>query len=179
VRIPVFLDSADIACCMQVPSVGDRIRWSLIWSDEPDHPAATVIRWAVEQPLELDEEESRHIGVAAGTLLTHGPVSAWWRGAGGRALPQRGVLVAGAHGFVPERVPWIAGRAVEVSLVIGTDRETAWGTREQVADGTSVWPIADASSWEDWEDFADLAGPLLPGHDRGPRGAVVVVDLAR
>ncbi|MDP9391157.1 MAG: hypothetical protein M3P89_07200 [Actinomycetota bacterium] len=116
-RIPVFLQGVDIDCCLAVPSVGDRVRWSLAWSDEPDHPAATVIRWAVEQPLELDEEESRHIGVASGYLLTHGPISAWWRGAGGQALPLRGDLVAEVHGFVlpsrfprpeggPSRCPW-------------------------------------------------------------------------
>ncbi len=104
-RIPVFLDGWDIDCCLAVPAVGDRVLWSLIWSDEPDHPAAADIPWAVEQPLELDEEESRHIGVASGYLLTHGPISAWWRGAGGRVLPLRGVLYADAHGFVPERVP--------------------------------------------------------------------------
>ncbi len=82
-RIPVFLDGWDIDCCLAVPAVGDRVLWSLIWSDEPDHPAAADIPWAVEQPLELDEEESRHIGVASGYLLTHGPISAWWRGAAG------------------------------------------------------------------------------------------------
>ena len=177
-RVPVFLDRADIACCMEVPSVGDRVRWSLLWSDEPGHPGATDIPWAVEQPLQLGEEERRHIGVESGYLLTHGAVSAWWRGAGGRALPLCGVLVAGAHGFVPEAVPRTGGRAREVSLVFGTSRETGRGRWEDVPDGTSVWPIAEAGSWDDWEDFAALAGPLPAGHARSTKGVLVVVDLA-
>ncbi|MDP9460392.1 MAG: hypothetical protein M3Q22_09135 [Actinomycetota bacterium] len=45
-RIPVFLDGWDIDCCLAVPAVGDRVLWSLIWFDEPDHPAAADIPWA-------------------------------------------------------------------------------------------------------------------------------------
>jgi hypothetical protein len=125
----------------------------------------------------LDREQSRHIGVQSGQLLTRGAVSAWWRGPGGRAVPFRGVLAADPHGFVPAQVPPTRGRAREVSLVIGTSREVGPGHWEEVPDGTSTWPIADGGSWDDWEDFAALAGPLAVGHDRRPTGVLVVVDV--
>ncbi len=176
-RIPVFLDGWDIDCCLAVPAVGDRVLWSLIWSDEPDHPAATVIRWAVEQPLELDEEESRHIGVASGYLLTHGPISAWWRGGRTGSPAARRPRRRGPRLRASEQVPATGGRALEVSLVIGTERETGRGHEEEVPGGTSVWPVAEGRSWDDWEDFAALAGPLPAGQQRSPRG-VLVVDPA-
>ncbi len=172
----MLLDGLDVECCLAVPSVGDAVRWSLIWSDEPDHPAATDVPWTGTE-LRLDEEESRHIGVASGYLLAAGRVSAWWRGAGGRALPLRGVLSAGAHGFVPGAVPPTRGRALEVSLVIGTDRDTGWGRREEVPDGTATWPVAEGVSWADREEFGAPAGPLPAGHERSARGVLVVVDV--
>ncbi|MGY1728445.1 hypothetical protein ACI79J_15870 [Geodermatophilus sp. SYSU D01062] len=174
----MFLDGEDIECCLAVPSVGEAVRWSLIWSDEPDHPAAVDVPWTGTE-LRLGDEESRHIGVASGFVLTAGRVSAWWRGAGGRALPLRGVLSVGVHGFVPEAVPPTRGRAGEVSLVIGTDRETGRGHWEAVPDATATWPIAEGGGWDDREEFAALAGPLPAGHERSPRGVLVVVDVTR
>ena len=176
-RITVFLDGADVECCLAVPSVGDAVRWSLAWSDEPDHPAASDIAWAVEQPLLLDEEESRHIGVASGHLLNHGPVSAWWRGDGDRPLPRTGVLEADTHGFVPERVPVTAGRAREISLVLTTVRRNEHGRTGRVPSGTSVWPVTGSDAWRDWEEYAALSGPVPAGHERGPAGVLVVVDV--
>ena len=176
-RVPVFLDAQDIACCLAVPSVGDPVRWSLLWHDDAGHPAASEIRWASEQPLRLDEDERRHIGVESGYLLTRGPVAAWWRGAAGRRLPARGVLIADPHGFVPEAVPPIRGRAGEVSLLIGTVRETLSRHEQEVSDETSSWPIVDGQAWADWAEFAALAGPLPAGHRRRPDGVVVVVDV--
>ena len=178
-RIPVFLDGGDIDCCLAVPSVGDPVEWSLLWSDDPDDPAAVDIPWDVVRPLQLDPEESWHVGVESGYLLTHGPVSAWWRAAGGRSLPLRGVLEADAHCFVPDRVPETRGRALEVSLVIQTRREADRnGYEEAVSGGTSVWPVAEGLSWHDWEHYAALAGPLPAGQRRSPRGVLVVVDVA-
>ncbi len=61
--------------------------------------------------------------------------------------------------------------------MIGTERETGRGRWEVVPDGTSTWPVAEVRSWDDWEDFAALAGPLPAGQQRSPRG-VLVVDPA-
>ena len=175
-RIPVLLHAWDIDCCLALPSVGDPVAWSLIWwAGEPDDPAAVEVPWTT-QPLRLTPEESDHIGVASGHQLTYGPVSAWWRGADEQSLPRRGVLEADQHGFVPAGVPATQGRALEVSLVIRTRRKAGRHQWEENPDGTSVWPVADTGAWDDWEQYAALAGPLSPGQDRYPDGVLVVVD---
>ena len=177
-RLPVLLDGGDIDCCLAVPSVGDLVSWSLLWwKATHDDPAAVEVPWA-PRPFRLDPEESEHIGVDSGYLLTHGPVSAWWRGEAGRSLPLLGVLEADPHGFVPEGVPETRGRAREVSLVIGTRRKADRdGYEAAVPDGTSVWPVVEGEAWHDWETYAAQAGPLPAGHRRSPRGVLVVVDV--
>ena len=174
-RIPVVLDANDMACCLARPSVGDAVGWSLAWHDDPTHPAASEIRWSAE-PLQLDEHESRHIGVESGTLLTRGPLSAWWRG-DERSAPYRGVLVAEAHGFVPDAVPPVRGRAREVAVLIELHRQVRLQHWAAVPELTTTWPMADGDEELDWEEFTALAGPVPAGHDRRPGGALVVVDV--
>ena len=174
-RIPVVLDANDMDCCLSRPSVGDAVRWSLAWHDEPTHPAALEVRW-LTSPVRLSGWESRHVGVESGTVLTRGPLAAWWPG-DERSVPDRGVLMVHAHGFVPEAVPGTRGRAREVAVLIELHRQVRLQHWEPVPELTTTWPMADGDDELDWDEYTALAGPVPADHERRPGGALVVVDV--
>jgi hypothetical protein len=147
----------------------------LAWYDGPAHPAAVEISWAAEEPLRLDRYESAHIGVESGHLLTRGPVSAWWKGPG--AVPFRGALFALAHGFVPAAVPPTRGRAAEMSLAIGEERETGRRHWEAVPDAPESWPIVDGESWGRLGGVRLAGRPCPRRHPPVPDRVVVTVDV--
>ncbi|GHE14539.1 DUF6578 domain-containing protein [Klenkia taihuensis] len=116
--LQVLVEEWELGCCGGPVHPGDRVEWSLTFSDRVEDAAGALLT----ETWLITDLPSASLGWSA-SLLTSGSVQAAWAADGGRTLPigthqMTGYLVASWHGGGVVADPPVVGGVVERIRVV-------------------------------------------------------------